>query len=217
MQKPRPSIFPSALTREEDRTMTQSLNSYANRDTGYADPIAGDRSVADALRNLAYAAIRPLGYRRHYQRILGDLARLDDVVLRDIGLEPWDIETHAHRRAALRWPLRASLWAGLSDVATALWRAAKRERERRKAKRDLMMLDDRGLKDIGLSRSQIPWIIDAMVRRLDDVAAARGPVPGDDEWADIHGKAPLTPASIGAVTAPRLEAPANDDRAREAS
>jgi uncharacterized protein YjiS (DUF1127 family) len=216
MQKPRLSIFPSALTREEDRTMTQSFNSFANRDADHAGSATADLRVAGALRNLAYAAIRPLRYRRHYHRILGDLARLDDVVLRDIGLDPWDIETYAHRRAALRWPVRASLWAGLSEVATALWRAAKRERERRRAKRDLMMLDDRGLKDIGLTRSQIPWIIDAMVHRLDDVAATRGPVAAD-EWTDIRGEAPLTPASIGAVSATRREAPANDDRARKAS
>ena len=197
--------------------MTQSLNSYANRDAHRADAIAGNHSVAGALGNLAYAATRRLRYRMHYRKILGELVRLDDEVLRDIGLEPWDIETYAHRRAALRWPVRASLRAGVSDVATALWRAAKRERERQKAKRDLMMLDDRGLKDIGLSRSQIPWIIDAMVRHLEDVVTVRGPVAGDDEWTDIRGKAPLTPAAIGAVTATELEVPANDDRSRQAS
>jgi uncharacterized protein YjiS (DUF1127 family) len=173
---------------------------------------------------LAYAAIRPLRYRLHYRRIFGELAPLDDDVLRDIGLEPWDIETYAHQRAASRWPVRASLTASLSEVAAALWRAVKRERERRRAKRDLLMLDDRGLKDIGLSRSQIPWIIYAMTRRIgdfDDVATALGPVArdvdGDDERTDIRGKPSLTPASIGALTASRLETPANDDRARQAS
>jgi hypothetical protein len=87
-----------------------------------------------------------------------------------------------------------------------------------------MMLDDRALKDIGLSRCQIPWIIEEMVRRtsnFDDVATARGPaagdVAGDDERTDVRRQPSQAPASVGAVTASGFEMPANDDRVRKAS
>jgi uncharacterized protein YjiS (DUF1127 family) len=179
--------------------------------------------MTGALANLAYAAIRPLRYRMHYQRILGELAPLDDDVLSDIGLPRWDIGTYAHQRAALRWPVR-SLKTSLSEVAAALWRAVERSRERRRAYNALMMLDDRALKDIGLSRCQVPWITEAMLRRasdFDDVATARGlaagEVAGDDERTGVRRKPSRTPASIGAVTAPGIEMPANDDRMRKAS
>ena len=86
------------------------------------------------------------------------------------------------------------------------------------------MLDDRALKDIGLSRCQVPWIIGEMVRRtsdFDDVATARGPAPGDvagdDERTGVRRKPSQTPAPVGAVTASGIEMPANDDRMRKAS
>ena len=204
--------------------MTLSLRSLADRVTGHAGAAPGDRGMAGALANLAYAAIRPLRYRMHYQRILGELARLDDNVLSDIGLARWDIGIYAHQRAALRWPVRSSLKAGLSEVTASLWRALERGRERRKTNKDLMMLDDRALKDIGLSRCHVPWITEAMVRRasdFDDVATALGlaarEVAGDDERTGVRRKPSRTPASIGAVTASDLERPANDDRMRRAS
>ena len=203
--------------------MTQSFDSVANHNADHAGAAPGDRGVAGALRNLAYAAIRPLRYRMHYHKIFGELASLDDVVLHDIGLAPWDIGTYAHQRAGLRWPVRASLRASLSEVAAALWRALERGRERRKTNNDLMMLDDRALKDIGLSRCQIPWIIEEMVRHtsdFDDVATARGSaardVAGDDEMTGVRRKPSRTPASVGAVTSSGLETPANDDRMRKA-
>ena len=204
--------------------MTLSLRSLADRVTGHAGAAPGDRGMAGALANLAYAAIRPLRYRMHYQRILGELARLDDDVLSDIGLARWDIGTYAHQRAGLRWPVRLSLAASLSEFVAALWRAVERGRERRRTHNALMMLNDRGLKDIGLHRSQVPWIIDALVRYasdFDDVATARGlaarEVAGDDERTGVRRKPSRTPASIGAVTASDLERPANDDRMRRAS
>src|SRR6516164_6314150 len=125
--------------------MTLSLSSLADRDAGRAGAAPGDRGMAGTLRNLAYAAIRPLRYRMHYHKIFGELASLDDEVLYDIGLARWDIGTYAHRRAALRWPVRASLKATLSEVAAALWRALERRQERRRTYNTLMMLDDRGL------------------------------------------------------------------------
>jgi uncharacterized protein YjiS (DUF1127 family) len=141
-------------------------------------------------------------------------------VLRDIGLARWDIGTYAHQRAALRWLVHASLRASLSEVAAALWRALERDRERRKANKALMMLDDRALKDIGLSRCQVPWIIEEMGWRasdFDDVAMARGPSAGDVERTAVGREPSRMPASVGAVTASGIEMPANDDRMRKAS
>jgi uncharacterized protein YjiS (DUF1127 family) len=156
----------------------------------------------------------------HYRRIYGELAPLDEDVLQDIGLPRWDIGTYAHQRAAVRWPVRSSLKASLLEVAAALWQAVERERERRRTNKALMMLNDRALKDIGLYRCQVPWIIEEMVRRMsdfDEVATARSPVTGDDERTDIRGKPLLAPASIGGVAASAIEMPANDDRVRKAS
>ena len=200
--------------------MTLSLSSLADRVTGHAGAAPGDRGIAGALANLAYAAIRPLRHRMHYQRILGELARLDDDVLSDIGLARWDIGIYAHQRAALRWPVRSSLKAGLSEVTASLWRALERGRERRKTNKDLMMLDDRALKEIGLYRCQVPWIIEELVRHMsdfDNVATARSPSARDVERAGIGRKPSRTPAPVGAVTGTGREMPANDDRMRKAS
>ena len=86
------------------------------------------------------------------------------------------------------------------------------------------MLDDRALKDIGLSRCQVPWIREEMVwytSDFDDVSTKRGPaasdVAGDDEKTDVRGQPAQTPALVAAVTASGIEMPANDDRMRKAS
>ena len=204
--------------------MTQNFNSVANHNADHAGAAPGDRGVAGALRNLAYAAIRPLRYRMHYHKIFGELASLDVEVLHDIGLAPWDIGTYAHQRAGLRWPVRVSLKASLSEVAAALWRGVERERERRRTNKALMMLNDRALKDIGLYRCQVPWIIEELVRHesdFNDVATAPRPaawdVAGDEERTGFRDKRSRTPASVSAVTASDLERPANDDRMRQAS
>ena len=200
--------------------MTLSLSSSADRDTGHAGAAPGGPGMAGALGNLAYVAIRPLRYRMHYHKIFGELASLDDVVLHDIGLAPWDIGTYAHQRAGLRWPVRASLKASLSEVAAALWRGVERERERRRTNKALMMLNDRALKDIGLYRCQVPWIIEELVRYasdFDDVATAGRLAVRDVERTGVDRKPSRTPASVGAVTASDLERPANDDRMRRAS
>ena len=204
--------------------MTQSLSSSTHHNTDHPSAAPDDLSLADALRSLAHAAFRPLQYRMHYHKIFGELASLDDDVLHDIGLARWDIGGYAHQRAALRWPLRVSLKASLSEVAAALWRAVERGRERRRTHNALMMLNDRGLKDIGLYRCQVPWIIEELVRHesdFNDVATAPRPaardVAGDEERTGFRDKRSRTPASVSAVTASDLERPANDDRMRQAS
>ena len=82
------------------------------------------------------------------------------------------------------------------------------------------MLDDRALKEIGLYRCQVPWIIEELVRHMsdfDNVATARSPSARDVERAGIGRKPSRTPAPVGAVTGTGREMPANDDRMRKAS
>jgi uncharacterized protein YjiS (DUF1127 family) len=156
----------------------------------------------------------------HYRRIICELAPLDEDVLQGIGLPRWDMGTYSHQRAALRWPVRSSLKTSLSEVAAALWRAVERDRERRRTNKALMMLNDRALKDIGLYRCQVPWIIEELVRHMsdfDDVATARRPAARDVEGTGIGRKPSRKPAPVGAVTDSSREMPANDDRMRKAS
>ena len=126
-----------------------------------------NHGLSDAFQNLAYTAFQPLRYRMLYRKIEHDLSPLDDDILRDIGLSRWDIGTYARSHAELCWPARRPLRVALGEVTAGVWRALKRRREHRKTIRDLMVLDDRTLKDIGLSRSEIPWIADETVSAFD--------------------------------------------------
>jgi uncharacterized protein YjiS (DUF1127 family) len=49
--------------------------------------------------------------------------------------------------------------AGIFDLVEAVWRAYALRRERRAAARELHALDDRTLRDIGVSRSEIEWVV----------------------------------------------------------
>ena len=203
--------------------MTRIFGSLANDGAGHIGAAPVDHGLASTLGNLAYAVIRPLRYRMLYYRILGDLTRLDDDVLRDIGLARRDIGTYARSRAQLRWPARHSLWAVLGGVAATVWRALRRGKERRMTIRDLMMLDDRTLKDIGLSRSQIPWIANDLLRRSSEVGVVMTARSTAHEMARVDdrthpGKRPSQGLIPSDANAPRrIAAPANDGRMLRAS
>ena len=56
-------------------------------------------------------------------------------------------------------PLRTAAWA-VAATAGSSWRAYALGRERNAAVRELRALDDRALKDIGINRSEIEWVVD---------------------------------------------------------
>ena len=56
-------------------------------------------------------------------------------------------------------PLRSAAWA-VAATAGSWWRAYALRRERNAAVRELRALDDRTLKDIGVNRCEIEWVVD---------------------------------------------------------
>jgi uncharacterized protein YjiS (DUF1127 family) len=82
--------------------------------------------------------------------------------------------------------LRTAAWAAFA-AAGNWWRAYIRRRERNAAVRELRAFDDRMLKDIGINRSEIEWVVDGQdATRLRDATIAanrsrrRDPTAGAD-------------------------------------
>lgn len=122
-------------------------------------------SVAAAFGALFKSIRRPL--RR--ASIARELTLLDDRMLADIGVRRWDIETVAETASAAEAPsIGAAVWHVIVTLAGTLGRW----QERRTAYRELMDLDDRMLRDIGISRSQIPAIVAAGERAFSDIPGA---------------------------------------------
>jgi uncharacterized protein YjiS (DUF1127 family) len=68
--------------------------------------------------------------------------------------------------------LRTAAWA-VAATAAKWWRAYALRRERNAAIRELHALDDRELKDIGINRSEIEWVVDGEdATRLRDATIA---------------------------------------------
>jgi uncharacterized protein YjiS (DUF1127 family) len=92
-----------------------------------------------------------------------DLAHLSDRMLADIGMTRGDIEVVAEFTAHQAAPVERSLTGEVGALAyDLLLRPLVRFVRRRRAYENLMALDDRMLRDIGLTRDEIP----ALVRSL---------------------------------------------------
>jgi uncharacterized protein YjiS (DUF1127 family) len=112
-------------------------------------------TVGGALRDLTAAALRPLRRRAISDR----LARLDDRMLEDIGIQRFQIDVIADSVASRQAP---SVGAALGHLAALLVKSAAAWNERRTALRELNALDDRMLSDIGITRGDIPAVVAGM-------------------------------------------------------
>jgi uncharacterized protein YjiS (DUF1127 family) len=93
-----------------------------------------------------YNGLTPEGWERVRQRIIRRAEAARAQTLRDLF------------GAVLR-PLRIAAWA-VAATAGKWWRAYALRRERNAAVRELSALDDRTLKDIGINRCEIEWVVD---------------------------------------------------------
>ena len=97
------------------------------------------------------------------RNLVAELNALDDASLADIGLKRWEISEAADRFSG---PKGASLgWLVGRLGALAVSRAARavsRWYDRQKAYQELMSLDEHTLRDIGISRTEIPALINQM-------------------------------------------------------
>jgi uncharacterized protein YjiS (DUF1127 family) len=114
-------------------------------------------SVAGAFKAVAKAAVRPI--RR--ELIAKQLQKLDDRLLADIGLQRWQIEVVADNAVGGQ---QDSFPAAVAQLVGHLGKSFKLWREKRIAYRELMALDARMLRDIGLSRGDIPAVVAGMSR-----------------------------------------------------
>jgi|SRR5262245_15644060 uncharacterized protein YjiS (DUF1127 family) len=131
-------------------------------------------SVAGAFKAVAKAAVRPI--RRAL--IAKQLQKLDDRLLADIGLQRWQIEVVADNAvggAQDSFPATVAQFVGQLGKGFRLWR------EKRIAYRELMALDERMLRDIGVSRGDIPAVV-AGISRLADTTDSNDPLDALRRW-----------------------------------
>jgi uncharacterized protein YjiS (DUF1127 family) len=112
-------------------------------------------TIGSALRDLMAAVLRPL---RRWA-IIDRLERLDDRMLDDIGVRRYDIGAIARSVASRQGP---SIGTALGNLFTSLARIVVAWSERRAAYRELSALEDRMLRDIGITRADIPAVIDGI-------------------------------------------------------
>ena len=133
---------------------------------------ADDGKLAGILRH--YLAGRKRAAAR--RTLVAELHGLDDACLADIGLKRWQIPEAADRFGGPKGPSFAWLVGQLSAVLVAgIVGALTRWYDRQKAYSELMALDEHTLRDIGVSRSQIPILVSQM-------AAAGGPQAAPAAW-----------------------------------
>src|SRR5262245_14665799 len=114
------------------------------------EPAAKTRTVN--LANLGASLVESLRRRCSRAQLAFELERLDDRMLADIGVKRIEVETVADKASRNAVPSLGEL------VGQYLSTAGKR----RELRRELNALDDRMLADIGISRADIPDVVDAI-------------------------------------------------------
>jgi uncharacterized protein YjiS (DUF1127 family) len=123
--------------------------------------LLGNSVVAGAQRALRRAAIRR------------ELGELDDRILADIGIDPWQVDDIAATIAVAEGAPVPSTKAVLGKLVSRPRRWA----AKRRAYAELMELDDRMLRDIGISRSEVEQVVYGN--------GQDAPAAADDEAEDI--------------------------------
>ncbi|HET7023167.1 MAG TPA: DUF1127 domain-containing protein [Xanthobacteraceae bacterium] len=93
------------------------------------------------------------------------------------------------------WQALARLTALVPATGGKAWRAYARWRERREAVRELHALDDRSLRDIGVSRSEIEWVV--WSQQAARVRAAVKAVRPRQHWPAPDRSTPAKPQQVG--------------------
>ena len=121
--------------------------------------MADDGRLASILRTYLDGRKRAAGRRT----LVAELNGLDDASLADIGLRRWQIGEAADRFGGPKSPSFAWLVGRLGALALGhAARAVSRWYNRQKAYQELMSLDEYTLRDIGISRTEIPALINQM-------------------------------------------------------
>jgi uncharacterized protein YjiS (DUF1127 family) len=139
-----------------------------------------------------YRALTPDEWQRERQQILTRAQAARSGALRELGgalLHPWQVVLAGAAALAAEFTT-----VGLA-TAGKWWRAYARWRERRAAVRELHSLDDRTLRDIGISRSEIDWVVWSIeVARL---RAANKATSRRQHWPAAGGSATAKPRQVG--------------------
>lgn len=149
-----------------------------------------------------------VGLRRRLERrrTLRQLARLDDRMLSDIGVQRADIEATA--AMCTKTPAAdTALWRDSVWYKTFAWLG--RERRRRQTIRELSAMSDEILADVGIERAEIPAVAAALTVGTQDAAPGGAPIGA---VTDI----PVTTAPVLAFMAVRrsVQRAANQNRSR---
>jgi uncharacterized protein YjiS (DUF1127 family) len=121
--------------------------------------MADDGRLAAILRTYLAGWKRAVARRR----LVAELQGLDDAGLADIGLKRWQIADAADRFGGPRGPSLGWVIGRLSLLLIdRAGRSVARWYDRQKAYRELMSLDEYTLRDIGISRAEIPALINQM-------------------------------------------------------
>ena len=118
-----------------------------------------DGGLAGILRT--YLAGRKRAAER--RKLVAELQDLDDACLADIGLKRWQIGAAVDRACGPRGPSSARLAGQVAALAlggVAGWVAGWYRRQ--KAYQELIALNDHTLRDIGISRAEIPALVNQM-------------------------------------------------------